>query len=162
MAAGSRNKSNSKITVTLRCANPVCAERVHFPKKYCSRRCSAHVRNRRYYLTERGRLKKRAGQSRYFQKHRAELYAKKAARFQRYERETVARLTAGFDAGPALLSDERFRRISDPESIAREAHYDVRVKHDWHGGLYDGPIGRPIYVFLNGKPELIISTGRLS
>jgi hypothetical protein len=64
------------------CANPPCSRPA--VNKYCSKKCSAAVRNRRYYRTFKGRQNKQAAASRYFQRHKQQLYEKRAIRMQQY------------------------------------------------------------------------------
>ncbi|HWF38469.1 MAG TPA: hypothetical protein VG322_08120 [Candidatus Acidoferrales bacterium] len=103
-------------------------------------------------------MKKRAAQSRYFQKHRRQFYAKRAARMRRYEQEEFAGLTE--DQRETLLWEGKIigkvRGLSEAEILARRVRSLVRLRHDWHGGPYDGPLGRPVYIFRDGKPVLTI------
>ena len=82
-------------TKPVSCASPKCTNPVATKRRgYCSGWCSAYVRNRSYYLTDRGRMNKRAALARYFQNHKEAVYASRAARFSRYEQAEMGKLVA--------------------------------------------------------------------
>ena len=135
----------AKICSRLGCRKPITGKR----RRYCSDACSAATRNRRYYLTLRGRINKQTAASRYFQNHREELYAKRRARMDRYVEQII--LNGKVDASEGRLNSNR-RGLSDHEYTLLAARNLARVQHDWHGGPYDGPMGRFVYKFdLHGR-----------
>lgn len=122
------------------CENPITGR----TRLYCSKACSAATRNRRYYLTLQGRLKKRAGASRYFQNHHEELYEKRRARMDQYVVEIVRKGEVDFVDGrissPRLgLEDEQYTQFA--------ARNLARMQHDWQPNPYDGRVGKPMYFF---------------
>src|SRR5689334_14852039 len=116
--------------MTKTCTNPDC--RLRFPTKnraklYCSDRCSALTRNRRYYRTIKGRQKKQELARGYFQRHKQGLYEKKADRLNRLFREEMA----------SSLRAENFA-FPDPElvnivagKLAPSAMRRIRFWHDF-------------------------------
>jgi len=133
----------------MKCARKDCPNAGAENSKYCSKRCSAVVRNRRYYRTINGRAKKRTAASRYFQRHKQELYDKKAARFGQMFREEVAadmRMenipSYQPDLGPlveAKLAPAAMRRVRfwhdfHPRMFC-DWHGKVRWQVDWDGKL---------------------------
>ena len=138
------------------CANAKC-EKSFVPAVkshiYCSRKCSAAVRNHRYYLTWEGRLKKRAAASRYFQQHRLEIYERRRSRMARYVEEILASREATAEDGHLLSMRQD---IDDSTARLVHAKHLVRVRHDWHPRqLGDQPLGRIVYFpGPNGTPVL--------
>jgi hypothetical protein len=121
-----------------------CPNQVVGRRFYCSKACSALTRNRRYYNTFAGRSRKRAAASRYFQRHRDEIYAKKAARFKRYVQEILS-------GDPAALEAAAFNALMTPCGPSMDqatlellgARDLARVQHDWHWQQQgDSPLGR--------------------
>lgn len=121
---------------------------------YCSAQCSAHARNHRYYLTLRGRCNKRAGQSRYFQAHREELYEKRRERFEGY----VSRILQSRGEESLAIDHYNGRTVGLDELASLEAKRISRVQHDWHGRQQgDSNLGRYQYIFdFDGKPTLTL------
>jgi hypothetical protein len=128
------------------CRRVDCRNSVNGKAAYCSRRCSAWVRNHRYYGTLNGRLHKRAAARRYFQRHHQELYDRRAARFEDYVNEILNTHNSlylhdfSFDTpGAAGKSLEELSLIG--------ARYLARVQHDWNPRRQgDSSIGRPYYM----------------
>src|SRR5215467_7086572 len=110
---------------------------------YCSERCSSAVRTRRYCLTWKGRQKKRAAASRYFQRHRQEIYERRRSRMARYVEEILASGEATAEEGQLVST-----RQGMDDSTARLVHakHVARVRHDWHPQqLGDSALGRMVY-----------------
>jgi hypothetical protein len=104
------------------------------------RACSAVVRNRRYYRTVNGRTKKRQAASRYFQKYRLELYAKKAQRFARWFEEsmTAEMRCHRIDPHDADILTSLVVRKEAPaiiRSIRRNHDFHPAQFHDWGGKM---------------------------
>jgi hypothetical protein len=143
-----------KLCTRIGCQNPITGKR----RLYCSKVCSAATRNRRYYLTLQGRLNKRAGMSRYFQNHREKLYENKRARMDQYVVELIKNGEVDFIDG--RISSNRIS-LEDEQYTALAAHNLARVRHDWHGGPHDGPVGKPKYFFTrDGRAVLMDHNSR--
>jgi hypothetical protein len=115
---------------------------------YCSDKCSARARNRRYYRTIKGRRKKQELARGYFQRHKQELYDKKAARLDQMFREELATdmgmenipscqpdlipLVEG-KLAPAAMRRVRFWHDFHPQQF-RDWHGKVRWQIDWEDG----------------------------
>jgi hypothetical protein len=125
-----------------KCHRADCRNRAKGRSKYCSKTCSAITRNRRYYRTFNGRWKKHEWQSRYFQKHKHELYAKKNARLHRaflgYLEQEITHQT------PA--KDPEVQRMQYGRSVER-AKFLSRFFHDFHPSVAYGPRGRMKWIF---------------
>jgi hypothetical protein len=121
------------------CPNPVTGR-----KLYCSKGCSALTRNRRYYNTFAGRSRKHAAASRYFQRHRYEIYAKKAARFEHYVDEILTGDPATLDAAAFNASMTPCGPSMDQATLELlGARNFARAQHDWHPQQQgDSPLGR--------------------
>jgi len=129
-----------RLCQNINCQNPVSGRR-----RYCSARCSARVRNRRYYNTLRGQEAKARGARKYFQNHREELYEKRARRFESYVQRYL---------GEALTDGRDFLSLSHPNCpdptfanlVMLEARRLARIRHDWHPRQQgDSPLGRPVW-----------------
>lgn len=140
------------------CTNPNCRA-LFIPRNalqlYCSRKCSAHVRNRRYYCTPSGRDHKRVAASQYFQTYKHELYERKAARFQQHcEREQQRRDKELQQFG---FSDEDLLQMSEAQRIKfsssmRATGSDVRALHDYHPAAEgSGYMGRWLWLLEDGE-----------
>jgi len=135
------------------CPNPVVGR-----KFYCSKQCSAKTRNRRYYNTTRGRWSKRRAASRYFQNHRATVYARKAKRLAGYMEKYKPE--AQHEANMSCVGYNEHGRLyqagqPDGDRVLRLARRIVTVRHDWHPQtLGDTPLGRPIWQMLD--PALFV------
>src|SRR5215469_4281592 len=110
------------ICINSKCCQPFTPRNTR--QLYCSRRCSAHVRNRRYRATPKGRKNKRLSASRYFQNHKAERYAEKERRLQRYCEEYRAECDRKLEAWR-----EQIKQEPDPEMKAR---YDGFIAQEGH------------------------------
>lgn len=136
------------------CTNPNCRA-LFTPRNalqlYCSRKCSAHVRNRRYYCTANGRDHKRVAASRYFQAHTNELYDRKAARFQRYYQEETEQQEREIQEWEKIAAEHPECKFGDPMLPSIGAA--VREQHDWHpsSNPTDGCMGRWLWLPEDGE-----------
>ena len=153
------------------CARKDCLNPVAGRKTYCSRACSAKVRNTRYYRTIKGRKKKRELAQWYFQRHRQELYDKKADRLSGLFREELAsRLRAENFAGydPELVNIVAGKLAPHAMGTVRFWHdYHPRMGMDWHGRLRweidwtDGQL-KPYWIRGPYYEELQLTAGAIS
>ena len=135
------------------CKQVDCQNSVTGRALYCSRRCSAWVRNRRYYGSLNGRSHKRAAARRYFQRRRQELYDRRAKRFEGYVNEI---LRGDHEFLRDLVDPFRGRTDSTPLELAMEgARKLAQVQHDWNPKRQgDSSVGRPYYA-TNEKGQLV-------
>lgn len=132
------------------CHNPKCKVRVYTatnPRQlYCSQKCSAQVRQHDYCERPKGRMKKRELASRYFQRHRFEIYEKRAARFARYvseELHKVDKWAALLNHGAAFCQSraDGSPRYDTDGLCLLEAKRKVRLRHDYHPDPWDTRYG---------------------
>lgn len=125
---------------SIKCARKDCRNPAPPRHLYCSRTCSAVVRNRRYYRTLNGRTKKRQAASRYFQRHKQELYDKKAQRFARIFEESMSmemrcHRIDPHDADILVPLVVRREAPAIKRSIRRNHDFHPQTFHDWHGKI---------------------------
>ncbi len=121
----------------MKCANPICDKRA--VRKYCSSKCSAAVRNRKYYRTLKGRQNKRNAASRYFQAHKQDLYDKRARRMWNYAHGLISKqveteLSLYKPDDPFIVGCIEREAVRDGKRLSRFL-YDYHPKDfgDWRG-----------------------------
>lgn len=147
-SASATSTPDTTLCTRIGCQNPITGKH----QLYCSKACSSATRNRRYYLTLQGRLKKRAGASRYFQNHREKLYEKRRARMGGYivrEMEQIEARAAEIrnETAPGCpFSPQAFAEmlITTAESKAR---LKVALQHDYHPSRFGMWVGRDVWCF---------------
>ncbi len=131
------------------CHRVDCSNQTSGRAVYCSAKCSAVVRNRRYYRTIKGRLKKQELARGYFQRHKQKLYDKRAARLAELFRAEMAAEMRCHNireqdvdvvlpilvarTAPGVMRNVRFHHDFHPQQF-RDWHGKVRWQVDWADG----------------------------